>query len=92
MAFLLEPDINIIKKVCQHNIFKESGSKELVCLCIHFIINLHHLHCGNPENQFISCLSKSLFLKNFIKNGRFKQFFNNIDNNDKRHLHNEMNS
>ena len=50
MAFLFEPDINIIKKVCQHNIFKESDSKELVCFCIHFIINLHHIHSGNTGN------------------------------------------
>ena len=63
MAFLLEPDINIIKKVCQHNIFKESDSKKLVCLCIHFLINLHHIHSGNTENQVVSCLRRSLFLK-----------------------------
>ena len=77
MAFLLEPDINIIKKVCQHNIFKESDSKELVCFCIQYIINLHHIHSGNTENQFVSCLRRSLILKIVLKNSRFKKFFNN---------------
>ena len=67
MAFLLEPDINIIKKVCQHNIFKESDSKKLVCLFIHFLINLHHIHSGNTENQFVSCLRRSLILKIALK-------------------------
>ena len=74
MAFLLEPDINIIKKVCQHNIFKESDSKELVCFCIHFIINLHNIQSGNTENQFVSCLSRrSLFLKNVSKMADLKK-------------------
>ena len=67
MAFLLEPDINIIKKVCQHNIFKESDSKKLVCLCIHFLIKLHHIHSGNTENQFVSCLRRFHFLKFVLK-------------------------
>ena len=67
MAFLLEPDINIIKKVCQHKIYKESDSKELVCFCIHFLINLHHIHSGNTENQFVSCLRRSHFLKIVLK-------------------------
>ena len=63
MAFLLEPDVNIIKKICQQNIFKESDSKKLVCLYVYFGINLHHIHSGNTENQFVSCLRRSLFLK-----------------------------
>ena len=67
MAFLWEPDINIIKKVCQHNIFKEYDSKELVCFCIHILINLHYINSGNIENQFVSCLRRSLFLKIVLK-------------------------
>ena len=91
MAFLLEPDVNIIKNVCQHKIFKESDSKELVCFCVHFGINLHHIHSGNTENEFV--LSKTItFLKNCIKNFSFEEFFNNINNDDKRYLHNEINS
>ena len=50
MAFLMKPDINIIKNVCQQKVFKESGSKELVCFCVHFGINLHHIQGENTES------------------------------------------
>ncbi len=55
--FLLIADHNTNKNICQQFI-KESEPEELVCLYVHFGINLHHIHCGNTENEFV--LSKTI--------------------------------
>ena len=83
-------DINTNKNICQQFI-KEPEPEELVCFCVLFVIKLHHTHSGNTENEFV--LSKTItFFKNCIKNFSFKEFFNNIIKDDKRYLHNEMNT
>ena len=89
-GFLLRSDLNSNKSICQQFI-KEPEPDELVYFCLHFGINLHHIHSGNTENQFV--LSKTItFFKNCIKNFSFEEFFNNISNDNKRYLHNEMNN
>ena len=89
-GFLLRLELNTNKIICQQ-FFKESEPEELVFLYLHFGINLQLINSGNTENEFV--LSKTItFFKNCIKNFSFEEFFNNINNDDKRYIHNEMNS
>ena len=89
-GFLLRLELNTNKIICQ-KFFKESEPEELVFLYLHFGINLQLINSGNTENEFV--LSKTItFFKNCIKNFSFEEFFNNINNDDKRYLHNEINS
>ena len=52
-------DLNTNKNICQQFI-KEPEPDELVYFCLHFGINLHHIHSGNTEIQFD--LSKTIIV------------------------------